>query len=186
MQKKNYQQFQDERETEMHNYPTGIPVGQPVAVNPYPHPQQYPAEQYHPQQYYAQPPMQPHPQQQIQFIPQGVLPPPPPMPQQVYLFLEIELKITAFLFKFNVHAVKWLFPQLSIIRVEIPHICGVLFSSVVFLHSAHVFLSLWTHALTKIITAPIAGIISLENTKNALISSIAEDRCDIYNLYQLF
>jgi hypothetical protein len=106
MQKKNYQQFQDERETEMHNYPTGIPVGQPVNVNAYPQPQQYPPEQYQPHPYYAQPPMQPHPQPQIHFAPQGMLPPPPPMPQQMYLFLEIGLKIIVFLFKLSAHAVK--------------------------------------------------------------------------------
>ena len=170
----------------MHNYPTGIPVGQPVVVNPYPHPQQYPAEQYHPQPYYAQPPMQPHPQPQIHFVPQGMMLPTPPMPQQMYLYIEIGLKIIVSPFKFNVHAAKWMFLQLWIIRVEILHICGVPFFFAVFLHSAHAFLSSWTHVLIKLITARTAVIIFSENIKNALISSIAENRCDIYNLHQLF
>jgi hypothetical protein len=50
--------------------------------------------------------MQPHPQPQIHFVPQGMMLPPPPMPQQMYLYIEIGLKIIVSPFKFNVHAAK--------------------------------------------------------------------------------
>lgn len=112
MQKKNYQQFQEEQETEMHNYPTGIPVGQPVMINPYPQPQQYPVEQYQPQPYYAQPPMHSNQQPHVHVIPQGVAAPPPPMLQQMYFIIKLGLKTTAIPFKFNAPAAKSMSPQL--------------------------------------------------------------------------
>jgi|688.fasta_scaffold195733_2 hypothetical protein len=104
MQKKNYQQFQDEQEAEMQNYPTGIPVGQPITTNPYPQP--YPVEQYHPQVQHAQPHMQPIMLQHAPYAPQGMLPPPPQMPLQMYFFIKLGLKIIAILFRFNVHAAR--------------------------------------------------------------------------------
>jgi len=106
MQKKNYQQYQDEQDTEMHNYPTGIPVGQPVEVNQYSQPQQYPPQQYQHQPYYAQPPMHQNQQPHVHIIPQGVAPPPPLMPLQMYFLINIGLKITVIPFKFNAHAAK--------------------------------------------------------------------------------
>lgn len=71
MQKRNYQEFRDEQETELPNYHASIPVGQPVNPNAYP---QAPLQ--HPPQYIPQ-------QQQFvqqQMAPTFALPPPPPFP----------------------------------------------------------------------------------------------------------
>jgi hypothetical protein len=56
MQKRIYQEFRDERDTEMVNYPNSIPVGQPIHPNAYQQsiPQQYASQQ----QYQPQPPIQ--------------------------------------------------------------------------------------------------------------------------------
>lgn len=61
MQKRNYQEFRDEPETELPNYQTSIPVGQPIAQvpNQNPYVQYPPLHQYapQPQQYIPEPPI---------------------------------------------------------------------------------------------------------------------------------
>ncbi len=78
MQKRNYQEFRDEQETELPNYHNSIPVGQPI--NPHSFPQQPPFHQ-QPQQFMPQPPIIMH------NLPQNLPPqpvfhmPPPGQPQ---------------------------------------------------------------------------------------------------------
>lgn len=74
MQKRNYQEFQEEQETEMQNYQTSVPVGQPVMVNAYPQVPLHNPPPFIPQhpQFHAQPGM-PAP-------PPLAFPPPPGFP----------------------------------------------------------------------------------------------------------